>query len=51
MLSSLKETSPDKVITKEYQINLFNQIDRQQQRRFLDKTGGTTASFVVIKKI
>ena len=50
MLSSLKETSPDKVITKEYQINLFNQIDRQQQRQFLDKTGGTTASFVVIKK-
>ena len=50
VLESLKEVSIDVVITKEYQIGLLNNINT-----YLDTTtdcsiGGTTCSFVIIKK-
>ena len=49
-LESLRKVTTDLVITKDYQIGLFNKINTYLNNFMIHKIGGTTCSFVIIKK-
>ena len=50
VLDSLKEVSTDVVITKDYQVGLLNEINTYLDTVPVCSIGGTTCSFVIIKK-